>query len=219
MATELEIYEHYENVFKFVYADLVAVTGDKPREVLFELEACFAHLAVAKTSSDENDDCFKKNIDRAYNHIIRASLDTVKLLWLALKQEAAKFFNDKDVVSFAGNVSKLELLTLYKNAEEAAKSARTHEVNNVGKFPEKSVDEWYFAVQELNKFIGAIDPNKVSDIRKYLLRNKAKEYFIGFILGIIASTVVSWCWPTNPLKKQIDIQAQINVQREQPHAQ
>ena len=57
----------YNDTFKPLYADLVALTGNKPEVILFELEACFSHIAVSKTSQDSA--VIKTNFDKAYGGI------------------------------------------------------------------------------------------------------------------------------------------------------
>jgi hypothetical protein len=76
--TEREVYELLLGKFKDIFADLVILTGKKPAEILFELESVLSHIAVSKLYPEEE----QKNINRAMQHLQRASLDAAKMLWV-----------------------------------------------------------------------------------------------------------------------------------------
>lgn len=200
MKNEGDVFNLYRNTFMLIYGDLVVVSGKKPPELLEQLENCMAHFAVAKTSLDP--EVSQDNIDAVYRHIVRASLDAAKLLWTILHENAIAFVKDEDVRRFCANASQGAVHNQYTKAESASLDARRSEIANVGIDPEKSIEKWYMAALEYRTLLSLIDMDKVSGLRKLKLTTKIREniisYIISFVLGVVASTVVAWYWPTPP---------------------
>lgn len=195
--SEQQVFDYYNNTFIKIYADLVAVLGDKPPEVLFELEASFAHIVVAKTTPDEK--VKQGNLHKAHGHLVRASLDSAKLLWFHRRKKAESFIDDKQLRTFCTNASEDLVLKRYRDAEQAAKIARQTEVGNVGKSPDESVILWYEAVVKYEEFLDSFDPDKIKKFNQFSLYYQYKQQILSFFLGVIASTLVSWFWPTLPV--------------------
>jgi hypothetical protein len=181
--TELELYKFHEETFKPIYADLIAILGSKPEQIAFELEAALSHIAVAKT----NDELYEKNIEKAYGHLQRASLDAVKIMWLEYRQRAEKIILDPDMRAFASKASESELITKFQKAEQTARSARKKELNNTGNDPSASISEYYEAAQLFSEIITLIDPEKVAKLTRFKSKYKTKEVAISFLVGVISS--------------------------------
>jgi len=71
------VYDFLIDRFQPIYADLVVSLGKKPTQVVFQLEAAFVHLGTAHKYPEKSQD----NINRAYTHLQRATLDAAKILW------------------------------------------------------------------------------------------------------------------------------------------
>lgn len=185
--TEEELYAYHEEIFKPIYADLVAILGSKPEQIAFELEATLSHIAVAKT----NDKLYEKNIEKALGHLQRASLDAAKIMWVEYKQRAEKIISDPDLRAFASKSSERELLNKYRDAEQAAKNARKKELANTGNNAPESIEYYYQAAKLFSEVIDLIDPEKAAKLNSFKSKYGKKEVVISFIVGVTSSAVVT----------------------------
>lgn len=184
--TEDELYQYYDEKFKPIYADLVAVTASKPEQVAFELEATLSHLIVAK----RNPHSYQTNIDKAHGHMQRASLDCAKILWVEYQKKADAFIDDPDRRKLISSETDSTLLQKYEAAMEAAKAARRSEQEYVGIDPYRSVEQYYDAANSFNEVLKLIDPDKLRSYEKLQSMFFTKERIITFILGVAASIIV-----------------------------
>ena len=186
--TEQDLYQYHEEVFKPIYADLIAVIGTKPEQIVFELEAALSHIAVAKTDNS----VYQENIDKAHGHLQRAALDAAKIMWLEYRERAEKITMDSDIRKFASNSSEQEILQQFQDAEELAIQARKKEVTNTGKSPSEAIELYYGAAQAFSAVLDFIDPSKVESLSRFKAKIKAKENIISFILGVSSSALVAY---------------------------
>ncbi len=186
--TEQELYEYHEKVFKPVYADLIAILGNKPEQIAFELEAALSHIAIAKT----NNELYEKNIERAHGHLQRASLDAVKIMWLEYRERAEKIILDRDLRTFASNTSESELISKFQHAEDVARNARRQELNNTGNNSSVSVPSYYEAAKLFSEIVTLIDPEKAAKLEGFKSRYATKEVVAAFIVGVASSALVAW---------------------------
>jgi hypothetical protein len=189
-----DIYKLFQSDFKNIYGDLVIVTATKPAQIIFQLEAAFTHMAVASLNKEHAQD----NLSAALKHIQRASLDAAKMLWLAYKDRLDNFISDSDLRRFCANHPEADLIKAYRKAEALAEQARRCELDHIGVEPTKSLSLYYEASIALKEVYEKIDQDKVKQFKKYSFFYKAKEYLIGFILGILASLVATKVWDMNP---------------------
>ncbi|WP_445367618.1 hypothetical protein ACH5Y9_22180 [Methylomonas sp. BW4-1] len=196
MKSENDVFDLYQNTFMPIYGDLVVVSGKKPPELLEQLESCMAHFAVARTTQDPA--LIQENIAAAYRHIVRASLDAAKLLWTTLHTNVETFVMNEEIRRFCANASEGQIHTQYQKAQNASINARQTEISNVGIDPEKSIQDWYNAALEYKNLLELIDLDKVRQFKKYRLLVNYKTHLLGFVLGVLASTLVSWFWPQYP---------------------
>ena len=185
--TENDLYTYHEVTFKPIYADLVAVLGNKPERIAFELEAALSHIAVAHTKRE----LFDENIQKAFDHLQRASLDAAKILWLSYKERAEEIIKDEYIRTFAANISEKELLNQFFEAEKKAKEARKHELENTGENPSASINLYYEAANLFCEVVSHIDIDKKDKLRKFSSIIKRKEVIISFIVGLLSSAAVS----------------------------
>ncbi len=126
----------YNQIFKPAYADLVAYIGDKPVEIIVEIENAFSHLMIYLDVS-EPDNVREENLKKAYNHLVRASLDCRKLLWKQVIEDVEEIAKNKDKrLTLA--LSEKEFILLKQRLREKSIQARREEIGNVGKKSSKS---------------------------------------------------------------------------------
>ncbi len=78
-----EVFEFYRTEFVPAYSDLVGYIGDKPQQIVIELENTFAHLSqYFNPSLDIHGK--DKNLEKAHDHLVRVTLDCYKLLWVTI---------------------------------------------------------------------------------------------------------------------------------------
>ena len=81
-----EIFEFYRTEFVPAYSDLVGYIGDKPQQILIELENTLAHISqLFNHTLDHQDE--NVNLEKAHDHLVRATLDCYKLLWAHIYEQ------------------------------------------------------------------------------------------------------------------------------------
>ena len=186
--TEQGLYQYHEEIFKPIYADLIAVIGTKPEQIVFELEAALSHIAVAKTDNN----VYQENINKAHGHLQRAALDAAKIMWLEYRERAQRITLDSDIRKFASNSSEQDILKQFQDAEELAIQARKKEVANTGKNPSEAIELYYEAAQAFSKVLDFIDPSKVENLSRLKAIIKTKKIILSFILGVASSALVAY---------------------------
>lgn len=159
---ESQVYEFFNEKFKPIFADLVALLGEKPESILFEIEACFSHLAVAKTT--DNETIKTKNFEKAYGHLVRAALDATKIIWYEYHQQSKVIASDVTFMNLGSNKNLSEIHNLYRECQNLAKTARTNEVKLTGRNSEVTLEEWYSAIGKLQEFLDSFDNAKLTQI-------------------------------------------------------
>ena len=182
-----ELFELYENVFKPAYADLVSYIGRKPINILVEMENALAHIFVSFDDSQPSD-IRSDNVKKAYNHIVRATLDCYKLLWVQLNEDIDEIFKS-NTKRLALTMPESEFLKLRSLFKEKAREARKKELNNVGKNPLAPVKEYMEAIEIGKQIINSLDNEKEGRARRFLLRSKWWELITAFVLGLLVNKV------------------------------
>lgn len=187
MATvsEQDIYELLQGDFRRRYGELVAVTGEKPSQIIFELEAVLGHIAVAKTTPKVADE----NIKASFKHMQRATLDASKMLWLYYKSQLERLASDDKIGRFCTKCSEEEFAKSLRNANKVAIDARMCELNNVGIDPVASLDRYYDAAMACKEALDKIDLEKLGSFRRFRIRHKFIDQAIAFFVGVFASVV------------------------------
>ena len=189
-----DLAEFYENIFKPAYADLVGYIGDRPYDTLVELENALSHIFVA-LDPNASQSLQEENRKKAYNHLVRASLDCYKLLWVYFDEEIERIFNS-DLERLALTISEEEFLRLRNQFKEKAMEARRKELNNVGRNPLQSIFDYREVTEIGRKIKDSIDDSKEGKVRSFRLRAKIRElvasFIIGIITGIIATMICNW---------------------------
>lgn len=190
------IYSFYNDTFKPLYADLVALTGNKPEVILFELEACFSHIAVSKTSQDSA--VIKTNFDKAYGHLTRAALDCCKLIWFEYLQESQSYRKDEDILDLGSSLSSDELSKKFRLAQNLARTARTNEVQLTGRNAEQALSDWSLAINALKEFVESFDEAKIKKVIKQRrlrsLKERGIDILIGTVVGLVTGAIITFAF-------------------------
>jgi len=183
--SEQDLFELYQSRFKPMYADLVAVTGEKSLVVDAQIESAMSHLAVSRTNGGGL--ARQANIDAAYGHVVRACADAAKLYWLSRFKRVKFILNDDYVSRWCLNISYGDFVRLHTEAEHAIKGARRVDAETAGHDVEEVFQKYVLAIQKYEAILASVDPYKLDNIRPFRLLNIVKSQFIGFILGVCAS--------------------------------
>ncbi len=182
----------YRDVFIPVYSDTVGYIADKPIQIIVEIENAFAHIMVYL--DDANSPKIKEdNLKKAYNHLLRASMDCYKILWVKMSDDIDKIAKDEYKRKFVVNMPEHLFLKKWATFKENAKKARNKEINKIGQNDTIEVVESYKeAVAAGWDMLKSIDIDKINTYRRFSIINFIKQQWIGIITGIIASAVVAY---------------------------
>ncbi len=174
----------YENEFKPAYADLVAYIARKPQEILTEQENAFSHLMVY-LDKKQPQAIRDENLQKAYNHILRATLDCYKALWSEMMFDINEIWKDT-TKRLALKIGLDEFMKKRNEFIEKAQQARKLEIQSIGKNPLAPLRLYKEAVDIGWELIKAIDPQKEKEAKTFTSKFFTKERIIDIIIGIIA---------------------------------
>ena len=83
---------------------MVGYIGDKPHQIVIELENSFAHISQYFNPELDIQDK-DKNLAKAYDHLVRATLDCYKLLWVTLHEQLKAIEEDESIRKLGLNIS------------------------------------------------------------------------------------------------------------------
>lgn len=145
-----ELFEFYRNEFLPAYSDLVGFTAKKPAQILTENENTLAHISqYFNPSLDIN--AKEKNLMQAYEHLVSATEDCYKALWVQIDTELNKIYLDN-----SKNTNDKDFLLGYQQFREQARKARGIEMS--GKNTIETIKSYKEAIKmgwNLLKKIGA----------------------------------------------------------------
>ena len=188
--TKEEFIEFYQDKFLPIYSDLVAVFGDKPEQLLIEFENISIHLIQYLKSPASA--IGKDNMSKAYNHMLRAAIDSYKMLWIYFDRELKNLFNNKWHRRFALNMSHSEFIQQFNKFKDEAKEARKLEMTNVGVAPEDCINLYNSVVEIGWNILKKYDREKAAALDKFKIWTYLKSQLVGFLLGVVASLVTGY---------------------------
>ena len=184
MDTE-EVFEFYRTEFVPAYSDLVGYIGDKPRQMVIELENTFAH--ISQYFNPELDIQAKdKNLVKAYDHLVRATLDCYKLLWVTIHGQLKAIEEDESKRKLGLNISETEFRTKFQKIKKLAQEARRVEMTSVGLAPIAALDKYKEVVKDGYELIDTIDENKMQEIKSLKRFVSTNEFIVGIITGLLS---------------------------------
>ena len=191
--TREEIFALYRERFVPIYSDFVSLKAVKPKQILIEQENILAHLSQSYNPSISTQ-LQKENLEKAYNHMVRVTLDLHKLVWAASKERLDYFvLNEKNRLAF--NLTDSDVLKLYEQFMDKAKTARTYEMSHVGNSPLKSIDHYEEVNKIGNELLGKLDEIKAKTITHWSRIFKTKEFIFGVLASLVAAIMFYWILP------------------------
>jgi len=183
-----QFFELYRSEFLPAYSDLVSFLVKKPKQVLTEIENTFSHISqhcnpsLDATIRDEN-------LIKAYDHIVRATIDCYKLLWVKMKEELDNiYFDDKKRV-FALNMKEDQFVRKYQEFRKKAQDARNFEINNIGSNPIESIKRYKETIAIGYNLLESVDRDKLRKLNIFKTIITTKECIITIILGMISAFI------------------------------
>lgn len=146
---------------------------------------------------DENQDrdLRNKNLEKAYSHILRATLDSYKLLWVKIDSEIDEIWED-DTKRLSLSMSAGLFSQKRNDFKEKAKIARKKEMEAIGKDINIPLNLYKEAIDTGWELIKSIDPHKEIEVKKYRnkwnYKNITLEIIIGFVVGVITTLITQY---------------------------
>jgi len=163
-------FEKYRDYFIEVYAELVGLELIKPEQILVEESNILSHLAQftnKKLSPEERN----KNLIKAEDHLIRASLDLQKLLWASLRSHLDNLIVGSPLKLLSFNLPPEEVTNKYKDFINGGRSARKNEMKNIGNDPLAAVEKYKQINSIALELLETVDITKIKIIEFELKHN------------------------------------------------
>lgn len=186
-----ELFEFYKKEFIPAYSDLVGYIGDKPQQVLIELENVLSHLSQ-RFNPDVTPKEKSANLQKANDHLFRVTLDCYKLLWIKIHNQLEKIEKDDSVRKLGLNISEAEFTIKFQKIKKLAQEARTIEMESIGLSPMASIDKYKEVVKNGYELMDKRDDVKISEIKSLKRFISTKEFVIGTVIGVVGG-LISGC--------------------------
>jgi hypothetical protein len=183
-----ELFEFYKKEFIPAYSDLVGYIGDKPQQVLIELENVLSHLSQLfnpEVTPQEK----SVNLQKANDHLSRVTLDCYKLLWINIYDQLKMIEDDDSVRKLGLNISEAEFTMKLQKIKKLAQEARNIEMESVGLSPMASIDKYKEVVKNSYELIDKRDDIKISEIKSLKRFISTKEFLIGIVIGVFGGLI------------------------------
>ena len=184
-----EVFLIYRTHFVPAYGDVVALSAKKPSQILVEEANILSHLAQYQ-NPELSDEVRQDNLTKAYNHILRATLDLHKLIWVFLKDKLETFIIKDSNKRLCFNIPEADVLNQYKQFVLQAQKARRYEIEHIGNDPLNAIAKY----DDLNKtgfeLYRQIDLEKVSKVQSFLQVVRTKEFLFGIITSLVATAIL-----------------------------
>ncbi|MDO9517890.1 MAG: hypothetical protein Q7J10_07575 [Methanosarcinaceae archaeon] len=155
---------------------------------MIELENTLAHISQLYNHKlnyhDEN-----VNLEKAYDHLIRATLDCYKLLWVHIYEQLKVIEKNESNRKLGLNISEAEFRTKLQTLRKMAQEARGIEMSLVGVEPIASLDKYKEVVKFGYELIDTIDENKIQEIKSLKTFISTKEFITGIVAGILTGLI------------------------------
>jgi len=183
-----ELFEFYKKEFIPAYSDLVGYIGDKPQQVLIELENVLSHLSQLfnpEVTPQEK----SVNLQKANDHLFRVTLDCYKLLWINIHDQLKRIEGDDSVRKLGLNISEAEFTMKLQKIKKLAQEARSIEMESVGLSPMASIDKYKEVVKSGYELMDKRDNIKISEIKSLKRFISTKEFLIGIVIGVFGGLI------------------------------
>lgn len=149
-----DFYSFYEERFLPVYSDLVSAIADKPTQVIIEESNALGHIVRANNDPAS----YEENMNRAFAHIYRATLDSAKILWIYRKELIDEHIDqDKSYLKRkkwkSSQISRSDFIKRYLEAQDLVKLAKQKEMLSIGSLTLDVLDAYLEAVAAFDKLL------------------------------------------------------------------
>ncbi len=183
-----ELFEFYKEEFVPAYSDLVGYIGDKPQQVLIELENVLSHLSQV-FNPEVTPQKKSENLQKANDHLFRVTLDCYKLLWINMHDQLKRIEDDDSVRKLGLNISEAEFTMKLQKIKKLAQEARSIEMESVGLSPMASIDKYKEVVKNSYELIDKRDNIKISEIKSLKRFISTKEFLVGIVIGVFGGLI------------------------------
>ncbi|KKG52654.1 hypothetical protein [Methanosarcina mazei] len=188
-----ELFNFYRSTFVPAYADLVGYIGDKPAQTLIELENTLAHISQYYDPNLPTGDK-EQNLNKAYSHLTRATLDCYKSLWTEMNKDIKKINDDVYARALILNVPEEKFIREYQEFKSKAQIARSMELTNIGIHPLGSLHLYKETIEIGKNLVKYIDADNKQKYNTFRHLDKMREYFIGFVIGVASGLLANYIW-------------------------
>lgn len=152
------------NKFIPIYGDFVALSLTKPQQILIEESNALSHLSQVYNSNLEEGNRLD-NLKKAEDHLVRAILDTQKLIWIHLaKHLDLLIFDEKKRLCF--NLPENEIINQHKQFLLKGRQARNRELEHLGNDPLEAIDGYEEVIKIGYNLFKQVDQVKVDRFKK-----------------------------------------------------
>ncbi len=183
-----ELFGFYKGEFVPAYSDLVGYIGDKPQQVLIELENVLSHLSQL-FNPEVTPQKKSENLQKAYDHLFRVTLDCYKLLWIKMHDQLKRIEDDDSVRKLGLNISEAEFTMKFQKVKKLAQEARGIEMESVGLSPTASIDKYKEVVKNSYELLDKRDDIKISEIKSLKRFISTKEFLVGIVIGVLGGLI------------------------------
>lgn len=186
-----EFIDFYNNSFLPVYADTVAFIADKPAQIIIEIENTFSHITQYLNTANTLE-IQTSNLEKAYNHLLRATIDCYKILWVAMSEEIEVFMGNNNSRKFSVNLSENEAMYLWMQFKTNAQEARRIELAGIGIQPEGAIEAYKKTIEIGWQLLKNCDREKLKALKTFSFKSLMKQQWIGFLVGVASSALVTY---------------------------
>lgn len=183
------IADDYRRLFIPPYAEYVALTAEIPMQILIENGNIMSHLFQAY-NPELTPRVRDENFAKAESHLIRASMDLHKLIWVEILGRLNAVMKDP-IRRLCFALPDEEVIIRFKSFKGKGGDARRHELENVGSELQTTLEKYNEANEIGKSLYDTLDVNKLDTIsfwtRIYGFKHIVISSIISFILGIGAS--------------------------------
>ena len=172
--TQQDLIDFYNDSFLPVYADTVAYIADKPAQIIIEIENTFSHMAQYLNANNSSE-IQEENLNKAYNHLLRATIDCYKMLWVEMSKDIEVFMGNNNNRKYSVNLPENESMQLWLQFKDKAKEARRQELSGVGVTPLQTIDAYKETVEIGWAILNNCDREKLLSLKAFNWVNLVKQ--------------------------------------------
>ncbi len=178
----------FRDSFLVAFADCVAYFKDFDIGVASELEGAFMHLNVYLFDRDQK--TRDANLRKAYYHVVRATLDCRKLIWIDINLKLKKYCNDKYIRERCTKIPEYEFLSRCNLFFNKSDEVRLKELKNLGRDPDLTISDYSELVEMGIDLLNTIDTEILSESEQKKFHIFVKKIIREFSITIIAAIIV-----------------------------